>query len=250
MKFIPYSFSKISSHQTCPLKFKFDYIDKLGIFQKSKALEKGSFVHKWLENKGLGKDEKPSFKFTLSSKDEVKEYEEIYHKFCSSEIGHKYLDPQAIGVEIDFGVKYQNGKFTTTSYWDKSALFRGKIDHAFMLNDELWLIDWKTGKVNPWQNNLQIDMYALWGFLNYPNINTIRGAFVYVEHSEEKFITYKREDLSKLMKNVASVIRNIETDDTFEKKESPLCNYCAYREKGLCEPETGSEFASKFMKYN
>lgn len=250
MKFAPYSFSKISSFQTCPLRFKFDYIDKLGKFQKSKALEKGSFIHLWLEKKGLGITEKPEFKFSLSTPEDVKVYEAIYHKFIETPIAKKYLNENVLGVEIDFGVKYDEGKMDETSYWNKQALMRGKIDHALLVDDDLTLIDWKTGKVNPWQNDLQLVMYAVWGFLKYPDVETINGAFVYIEHGEEKPYTYHRKDLNALKARIAGEIRNIETEGDFPKKESALCNYCSYRELGLCKPESGDDFANKFMKYN
>ena len=42
MKHAPYSYSKISTFQQCPLKFKFQYIDRIPVDQEqSPAIERG-----------------------------------------------------------------------------------------------------------------------------------------------------------------------------------------------------------------
>ena len=54
-KYSPYSYSKMSTYSSCPLKFKFNYIDRLRIDKKVKALEKGSFFHHLCEQYVIGK---------------------------------------------------------------------------------------------------------------------------------------------------------------------------------------------------
>ncbi len=89
MKYAPYSFSKISLFEQCPLKFKFNYIDKLGIFQKSLATERGSYIHELLENDTKEKETK--FKFSIATPEQQQECLDIYHKFKESELGQRYL---------------------------------------------------------------------------------------------------------------------------------------------------------------
>ena len=49
MRFSPYSFSRMSSYETCPKKFQFSYIDKIPVNRSTTALDKGSYIHHCLE---------------------------------------------------------------------------------------------------------------------------------------------------------------------------------------------------------
>ena len=57
IKFAPYSYSKISTFVSCPKKFKFQYIDKIGTFLDTPALIKGRTIHYLIENSSLSPDE-------------------------------------------------------------------------------------------------------------------------------------------------------------------------------------------------
>ncbi len=135
------------------------------------------------------------------------------------------------------------------SYYNKEALFRGKIDLE-VNNKEMVieLIDYKSGRVSMFPQPLQLVMYCIWAFQEYPNINEIRAYFIYVEHLEEKVYKFKRDHLSTLNKKVLEKIYNIEQEINFKKVEGPLCNYCSFREAGLCEPETNEEFQNKMFQ--
>ena len=110
-------------------------------------------------------------------------------------------------------------------------------------------IDWKTGKVSGFPQPLQLAMYAIYLFEQYPDVETIRTAFVYVEHNnKEKVYTFDRSHLSVLKKKILEKIVNMENEKKFSKKESRLCDYCDFRTAGLCEPETHDEFAEKMMQ--
>lgn len=246
MKYAPYSFSKINLWEQCPLKFKFNYIDKLGIYEPNLAMERGSFIHTLLENDTKGKE--TSFKFQICTLEEQEECIDIFIAFKQSPLGQSYLEVPA-EAEVAFGMKLEDGKLVVCSYYDKQALFRGKIDHSIIEGAKIQLIDWKTGKVSGFPAPLQLVMYAVWAFHMYPDINFIRTAFVYVEHGKEKVYKFSREHLSVLTKKVLEKIVNVEGETVFGKKESPLCNYCDFRKAGLCEPESHDEFAMKMMKY-
>jgi len=256
MKFTPYSFSKINLFETCPLKFKYQYIDKLRTpFKMNATLEKGSYIHLMLEE--LAKNEmvaqKVSYNFKHSTKEQVQGYNAIFHDFVFSELGYHYLnnpEQKFFGAEVEFGVVIEDGEWRATSYWNKKALFRGKIDHVNSSDGVMHLLDWKSGKVSAFPAPLQLVMYAVWCFLKYPDVHTVQTAFVYLEHGEEKPYVFKREHLEALMKKVAEKIYNIEHETKFTKKESKLCDYCEFRLQGICESQTGTELADDMMKFN
>ena len=247
MKYAPYSFSKINTYEQCALKFKFLYIDKLGTYVPNLAMERGSYIHTLLENDTKSKP--TSFKFKIATPEQQSECIDIFIKFKQSELGQRYLEVPA-QAEVEFGMKFVDGVLTPCSYYDKEALFRGKIDHSILEGETIHLIDWKTGKVSGFPAPLQLVMYAVWAFAMYPNVNFIRTAFVYVEHeNQEKVYEFRREHLDALKKKVIEKIVNMEKEEKFRKSESRLCDYCDFRAAGLCEPETHDEFADKMMQY-
>ena len=241
MRFSPYSFSKMNLYEMCPKKFDYNYIQKLGIWVPNLATERGSYIHLLLENDTKGKP--TTYKFTLIDDEIQQECIDIYENFKKTDLGEYYFSPPA-EAEVDFGVKRTENGLEPCSYYDKEALFRGKIDH--FINHEnglLTMADWKTGKVSAFPAPLQLAMYALWGFLKYPEVSYVETAFVYVEHQEaEKPYTFKREHLQALTKKVIEKIVEIEVSKEYPKKETVLCNYCEYRKSGLCEESSQDEF--------
>lgn len=122
MKFAPYAFSKVSSYLHCPRKFKYIYIDKI----KTKtdvdmtALHKGRAVHDMLE-----KYPEPSNAY-LADK-----YKYIVDSFIKTDLGKKYLSCDSIR-EMSFGI---SKTLQETTYRDKTALYRGKIDHICTIEE-------------------------------------------------------------------------------------------------------------------
>ena len=133
MKYAPFSFSKINLFEQCPLKFKFQYIDKLGTFIPNLATERGSFIHTLLENDTKSKPTK--FKFTIATPKEQNECIDIFIAFKKSELGQRYLEVPS-EAEVHFGMKFIDGVLSPCSYYDKEALFRGKIDLVMEDYDE------------------------------------------------------------------------------------------------------------------
>jgi len=244
MKFTPFSFSKINSFEMCPKKFEYNYIEKLRFFVPNMATERGSYVHTLLENDTKSKP--TTFKFTLIDDDMQQECISIYEKFTETEWGQFFMQADDAEAEVAFGVKKTDEGLVPCSYYDKEALFRGKIDHFFIFEGVVYVIDWKTGKISSFPAPLQLVMYAVWVFLKYPEINEVFSAFVYVEHpTNDKMIkeyNFTRDMLPKLIEKVIEKIINIEKATEFKKKESVLCNYCDYRKKGLCLETTADEF--------
>ena len=256
MKYSPYSFSKINLFETCPRKFKYKYIDKIRTeFKMNDVLEKGSYIHLMLEE--LAKNDmvaqNVAYNFKHSTEEQIQEYKGIFHDFVFSDIGHHYLnnpEQKFFGAEVEFGVIIEEGKWRSTSYWNKKALFRGKIDHANSGDGTMHLLDWKSGKVSAFPAPLQLVMYAVWCFLEFPDVHTVQTAFVYLEHGKEKQYIFKREILEALMKKVAEKIYNIEHETEFPMNETKLCEFCEFRLQGICSPKSGIEFADELMKYN
>ena len=134
MIFSPYSFSKINLYEQCPRKYKFNYIDKIKTFEKNLATERGSYIHLLLENDTKSKPSE--FKFTLIDDEKQQECIKVYEDFRHSELGEWFFEFDQAEAEVEFGMKKTDEGLVTCSYYDKEALFRGKIDHLAFDYDE------------------------------------------------------------------------------------------------------------------
>ena len=233
MRFTPYSFSKLSSHQQCPRKFKYYYVDKVPHPKLPQIhFDKGKFIHMLFEFDGDLKtiqkqqEYKDIISHGLLSKENIKEYFMIYKKFreSSSIFGRKVLFK-----ELSIGV---TNNFDKTGYSSKDAMFRGYIDAVFLdekTNTPI-IIDWKTGKdkTKAQQSWQQLLFYgtALFKLMPYDKIVLM---YAYVEHDHVLTKVLHREDLPKYEKALMDTIFTVESDFEFPKIESPLCNYCDFQ---------------------
>lgn len=217
MKYAPYSFSKLNTHNQCPRRFKYQYIDKIPQEERDVTpLLKGGAVHSILEN------------FPEPSKHKLSEkYQYIVDNFMKSDIGQKYLTRDSVR-EHSFAI---TDKLEPTNYGNKESIFRGHIDYICLDNDCINLIDWKTGKYREekYQDFNQLLFYAIYFFYSYPNVNNIRISYVYVEHDLENSITLERQYLNNYVNSLLEMIEKTETDTEFEKNKTELCEYCPYK---------------------
>lgn len=228
MLYNPYSHSKLALFFDCQYKFKLKYIDKIKVpFVASKALPRGEFVHLVIENNFNYDVEFPlSEVFTEEDRLEtikmIKEYE-------NSSIA-KYYKNKILSNEEEFAFKIENSSVVLADYWDKEVWLRGKIDANYIEDDILHLLDYKTGKYKEMevQDDSQVKMYAIWGFLKYPEIDIIKASFIYVEHSKENKFTYNRHEFKDLIKEFYNRTKEVETCTIYKKHVSALCEYCDF----------------------
>jgi len=215
----PYSYSRLSLHDQCPRKFKYSYIDKLerGPTDRT-ALLKGGAVHSILENYPNRTTHKLAHK-----------YHHIVDKFLNGEVSQKYFGDVSFMNEVSFGLTEE---LEPTTYGDKKALFRGKIDRVQVIDNLLYLCDWKTGKYREerFQDFRQLLFYAIYFFRRYPNINKIKICYVYVEHDLENEMILDREYLFNYVKQLTDIIIATESDREFPKSPSRLCDWCDYQQ--------------------
>lgn len=218
MKYSPYSFSKLATHKQCNRKFRYNYIDKAPQDKMDMtALLKGGAVHSIIEHYPVESTHK------LAPK-----YQHIVDKFISTHLGEKYLTVDSIR-EFDFGLTKD---LSPTTYSDKEALFRGSVDFICTIDNVLHLCDWKTGKYKDpkWQEYDQLMFYGIYFFQRYPNIDTIKISYVYVEHENmENDIVLERKYLDTYVSQLVELITNVETDEEFLKNPSKLCDWCQFK---------------------
>lgn len=238
LKFKPYSHSKISTHQQCPAKFKFKYIDKIQEPQIPQIhFDKGTFIHLLLEHNGdLNKvkaspDFKEVYSHGLITPAQYKEYFKMYKTFIDSTAGKSILKRKEIMKEFAIGL---TPDLEMTKYDAPDAILRGYIDAAYVdeKSDTLILIDWKTGKLPRDVSFQQLMFYAISLFSKMP-FDRILIMYAYIEHCKVEKTMLKREDLPKYKKALNQLIGQIELDTVFPKNETALCNWCSYQDHCL-----------------
>lgn len=218
MKYAPYSFSKLSTYKSCSRKFKYVYIDKVPVEKTDiTALLKGGAIHSIIEHYPEPSNHK------LADK-----YKDIVDKFISSRLGQKYLSINSTR-EYDFGL---TKSLQPCLYNDKDALFRGSIDYIAIIDNDLFLCDWKSGKQKDekYQDYNQLMFYAIYFFQKYPSINKINISYVYVEHDEiENSLTLDRQYLNNYISDLINLIKSAEHEVEFKKNVTRLCDWCEYK---------------------
>ncbi len=216
MRFAPYSFSTLNTFSQCKRKFKYAKIDKAPKSPRDLTpLIKGGAVHSILEH----------FPAVCTHK-RAPEYQHIVDKFLESELGKKYLLTEHVS-EFNFGLLKS---LKPCEYYDKEALFRGKIDHICIIENMLNLNDFKTGKfkAEKYQDFNQLLFYAIYFFILRPEISNIKISYVFVEHDMENFIILDRKYLEVYIKSLIDLITASELETEYKKTISPLCPYCEY----------------------
>ena len=217
MKFSPYSYSKISLYKQCPKKFDFKYIQKLKEPIRDKTpLLKGTCVHSMLESYPDNSDNSL-----------VPEYSYIFDNFLESKykplLDLDHTSEEGIGINENMEpTKYKDGK-----------LFRGYIDYyAFIDTKAMIVCDYKTGKYKEpiFQDFNQVMFYALYMFFKYPEVEKIKGMYLYVEHSKDNSIIFERKYLEEYKKELLSSVKSIEEDTEFVEKPQKLCDWCGYKD--------------------
>lgn len=213
---LPLSFSSLNNYKNCPRQFKYTKLDKIPEGPRDMtALLKGGAVHDILE------------KFPETSNHKLaKKYFHIAENFIKSELGMKYIFTKS-SREYAFGLDEQ---FKELSFFDKSAIFRGKIDHICIIDNVLHVIDWKTGKYREekWQDYDQLLFYSVFLFEKY-NVDKIRISFVYVEHNIENPLVLLRENLDSYKTQLKGSIQTLLEDKEFKKNPTKLCNWCPFQ---------------------
>lgn len=210
MKYAPYSFSRLSTFETCPQKFKFRYIDCLQGAEASAALKKGSEIHSLLEHY-------PDC--------EESQYRGIIQTYMDN-LGKKY-DLSKAQREVEIAL---DGDLKPCEPYSSKLLFRGFADAVIDDGSSLTVLDYKTGKYKEERNQdyRQLMFYALY-FLKATHYTEVQTAYVYVEHNMENPFTFKAEYLPNYERVLMQMIRDAEDCTEFVKK-TKFCRWCEYRD--------------------
>jgi len=254
-----YSHSRLGTFETCPLQYKFSYIDKIDRDKQGIEAFVGSRFHDTMEK--LYKDLK--FK-TYSLKELLDYYEEQWDKEYTDEIvitkkDRTVKDYKNIGRKCieDYYKRYQpfnQGRVLGVEQaihidlkGDGKYQLRGFVDRIVQADDDTYEVhDYKTSGHLPVQKYLdedrQLALYQIGVENMWNDVKKVRLVWHYVVFDKEMSSTRTRAQLEALKKDTIGLIDKIESTKEFLPNESTLCDWCGYQDlcpkrKHLCKVE-------------
>ncbi|MEK7599004.1 MAG: PD-(D/E)XK nuclease family protein [Patescibacteria group bacterium] len=243
------SYSAIDTYKTCPLKYKFQEIDKIKV-PKSKEAVFGTILHN-------------SLKFLFSRDPLYPTLDEVLNFFQNLWANYKgkvvWSDEQDEKIYCEEGLKILKKFYAGHQPWNfnvldlesrfetpladlKTGVFHtlvGIIDRIDKPDDETYeIIDYKTGRRLPTQekvnHNLQLSIYHLGLVNSWPEAarKKIRLTFHFLKHGEKISTQRSADDLEKTKTNVLETIREIQEKEStgdFPPLPSALCDWCGYK---------------------
>jgi len=248
-----YSNSKLSCFESCPLKYRYIYIDKLEKpVEQTAEMFLGSRVHEALEK--LYKDLKFQKENTLEELVEFfnsewaknwnpnitivrKEYnQDNYRKMGEKYISdyfrryHPFNQSNTIGLEQKITLSLDTeGRYRITGYIDRLDCRDGVYE----------IHDYKTGVVTAHsylEEDRQLPIYALAVKHHYHDAKKIILVWHFLSADKEHVLTKTDEQLESLKKEIIGTINEIESAADFLPRKTSLCDWCEFRT--IC-PEWG-----------
>ena len=244
-----YSYSRLETYKTCPLQFKFNYIDRIKSKEKTIEAFMGNRFHETMEKLydelkfRLWKLEELLVYFdeiweknfddnvVVIKKDRtVQDYKNLGRKCVEGYYKHYYPFDQGttLGVEVLVQVKLDDeGKY----------LMRGYVDRVVKRDDGTYEIhDYKTAKNLPEQKRMDADkqlaLYHVGLKEKWGDVEKVELVWHYVVYNHEIRSKRSEENLEDLRKEYIALIDKVEAETQFEPKESALCGWCSYQ--GIC----------------
>ena len=207
-----YSPNMLKTFKSCPLKYKFKYIDRISLPQKASFFEKGKKVHA-LANYYLKGDDISKFEPTLNENEKI-----AWNNLKSNEF---------------FSYKYVNSEYNLSckigDYW-----IGGRLDAIVKKHknesETYYILDYKTGSIpkNP-EYDYQTMVYLLC-LSSAPFItpqDQIKFVYIDLKNNQNCVIDFTQEkkvEYEKAITTICSNIENIQIPEDIEHQK--MCDFC------------------------
>jgi len=239
------SYSALNTFLTCPLKYKYQQIDRIKTVQTAEQAF-GSLIHRTLRfahspsSKGYPDKETVINFFSQNWNQEVFKKEEEERGFFEDGIRilNSYLDSltdntkkSSIALEYRFTVKIGN------------HTLGGAIDRIDRTESGFEIIDYKTSRKIPPQkeidDDLQLSIYLRAFITEWPSLfekigstANIRLSLDYLRHGLRLSTTRTPEDLRKIDAQILEIVDQVEKTGqlgNFEPRLNALCDWCDFQ---------------------
>jgi len=244
------SFSLLETYKNCPLKFKYQQLDKIKTPKNIEAVF-GNAIHSSL---------KKLFERTplFPSLDEVIDH---FQNNFAEKVESLNLEPDTIAAYTKEGITLLKNFYKKNPPWNfnvvelesrfsviledpenkETHILAGIIDRIdkHEENGAYEIIDYKTSKRMPSQDdtdkNLQLSIYNLGLLKKWPHLDPekIKLSLYFLKHGEKAETKRTKEDLENTKTEILKTIREIEDlikkEKEFVPTPSGLCDWCGYQ---------------------
>ncbi len=243
-----YSHSRLEAFENCPLLYKFRYIDRIRTKREGIEGFMGSRIHETLEKlyadlkhcKPNTEEELVAFfhaawernwhdhVFVVKAEYCADNYREMgercvrdyYRRYEPFDEGRTLWLEQKVVIPLD-----AEGRYRMT----------GVVDRLVEMEPGVYEIhDYKSSGTLPDQykvdDDRQLALYHLGVEQSLPDAREVNLVWHYLVFDKELRSRRTPEQLAQLKEKVISLIRTIEAADTFEPRETTLCEWCEYPE--------------------
>lgn len=213
-----WSFSKLMVFESCPLRFKFKYIDRVPELppKPDNPMERGNREHKLLED------------FVTGRRDNI--------RGCEGRATEDFLPLLQTGRELvaaEQGTAEQNWFFDTdwTPTTRDNVWLWLKLDLFVHDNDTAVIVDYKTGKsvYKAVEHAQQLQLYAPCVALKFPEIRTIHTELWYLDEGHVKHNSFSHEEALGLIRRYDDRVQTLYNTRLFRANPSKMnCRYCPF----------------------
>lgn len=218
-----WSYSRYADYRECPAKFHFKHVQKVPEPQ-GPALARGNEIHDALELFVLKKRSKLA--------EAIRTPMGVLYDQLSAVRRHAMPEMQAA---FD-----REWRIVPWDDWDR-AWCRVMVDLTWLEDGgrTVQLRDYKSGKVNEAKHAEQLELYAVYGFVKYPEAQQVIALPWYVDHGLAGApITFDgRRELTRLQRKWEKSVGPLFADRQFKAKPGAQCKWCPFsgRKGGPCK---------------
>lgn len=226
IKHMPLSFSRLSTYEQCPSKFAHLYVHKSVQDKGSAATEYGTRVHEILEHYGRASAASDSTALEMTARIELgndAEQKATLRKFAPlidrivSKPGQKFFEYQMA----------VNKALQPVDWFASDVWLRSIADVLVVDGETAYCLDHKTGKVK--DNPTQLQLFAAMVMWHFPQVQTVKTAFIWLAYDQVTRSHYERRFLNALWHALQPRLEAVQAavdKGQFVTKPGPLCRWC------------------------
>jgi hypothetical protein len=158
-------------------------------------------------------------------------------------------EPMAAMVLAAPGAKYTqlrvtlDPSFKPCGYFDKQAWVRSIYDVAVINGTYAFIGDWKAGMI--WLDTDQLALFAATAFHQFPELEVIDTAYIWLKHGQISEETYKRKELPELWAGLLPEVERLQVAyrtnhwPAAPKRGAKSCKQCGANQAGICDKAEG-----------
>ena len=201
----PWSFSSLTSFETCPRRYYHIKVAKDITDPPGDATAWGTVVHKHMEDRVALGTPLPAV---------ISEYEKMA-AMIADHPGKKLVEQQ---LAVDKALQ-------PTEWTSPTAWCRGIVDVGVLTAKHVVLLDWKTGKRKPQSD--QLKLFAGLAFAHYPDVQVATTGCVWLKEGRIDKAQFRRADSPVIWIAFEPRVQRLErayAENKFPPKPSGLCN--------------------------